>query len=89
MSCIALCLCETKKLETPASPNSQAQDWTPVTGERGFSVNVNDKIQGASQLRHETWKDGVVNGYYAAPTREGKWLKVTYQADDKGYKVLS
>lgn len=51
---------------------------------------VDDNINKADQFRHETWKPGgVIEGEYAAPSRDGKWLKVSYRADKDGFHVLN
>lgn len=51
---------------------------------------VDDNINKADQFRHETWKPGgIIEGEYAAPSRDGKWLKVAYRADKDGFHVLS
>jgi len=79
-----------------ASPNDQPKkddktpSWTPVSTPQEFTVMVDDNINKADQFRHETWKPGgVIEGEYAAPTRDGKWLKVSYRADKEGFHVLN
>lgn len=65
-------------------------DWKPVSEPQSFSVMVDDNINKADQFRHETWKPGgIIEGEYAAPSRDGKWLKVNYRADKDGFHVLS
>jgi len=63
--------------------------WQPATGPREFTVNVDDNIQGANQHRHEKWNNGTVTGSYAAPGRDGKWLKYEYIGDSKGFRITS
>jgi hypothetical protein len=63
-------------------------DWKPADGPREFSVDVDDKIKGASQHRHEKWQNGTVTGEYAAPNgRNGKWLKYEYIGDKNGFRI--
>jgi len=64
-------------------------DWQPATGPREFTVNVDDNIRGANQHRHEKWNNGTVTGSYAAPGRNGKWLKYEYIGDSKGFRITS
>jgi len=63
--------------------------WLPATEPRDFSYNIMDGIQGANQLRQESWKDGVMRGMYSIPLGDNKWQVVNYVADDKGYRVES
>lgn len=64
--------------------------WKPVDQPQEFTVMVDDNINKADQFRHETWKPGgIIEGEYASPTRDGKWLKVNYRADKEGFHVLS
>jgi len=67
--------------------NKQEPQWKPATGPREFSVNVDDQIKGANQFRNEKWNNGTVIGSYISPHRDGKWLKVSYIADDKGFRI--
>jgi hypothetical protein len=66
-----------------------AESFAPVTGPKSFKVNVADGIQGASQLRHETWDKGTMTGSYSQPIGNGKWQIVNYVADDKGFRIIS
>jgi len=64
--------------------------WKPVSTPQEFTVMVDDNINKADQFRHETWKPGgIIEGEYAAPTRDGKWLQVNYRADKDGFHILS
>jgi len=65
------------------------EPWAPATEPRDFSYNVLDGIQGANQLRQESWKNGTMRGMYSFPLGDNKWQVVTYVADDKGYRVES
>jgi len=67
----------------------QKESWTPATGPREFSVDVDDHIHGALQHRHEKWNNGTVTGTYAAPGRNGKWLKYDYIGDANGFRITS
>jgi len=83
------------KMKRSAKPVDQPKDekkpsWLPVSEPQEFTVMVDDNINKADQFRHETWKPGgVIEGEYAAPSRDGKWLKVNYRADKDGFHVLS
>jgi hypothetical protein len=66
-----------------------SEPFAPVTGPKSFKVNVADGIQGANQLRQETWDKGAVQGMYSHPVGNGKWQIVNYVADDKGFRVTS
>jgi len=81
-----------REVKAPANQNqnkAQEPSWLPATGPREFTVNVDDHIKGANQHRHEKWTNGTVVGSYASPGRDGKWLKVEYAADDKGFRITS
>jgi len=92
---VGVCEASFKKVKRSANPkpdetNEKKQNWKPVSEPQEFSFTVDDNINKANQYRHETWKpNGVVEGEYAAPTRDGKWLKVNYRADKDGFNVLS
>jgi len=77
--------------ESPQSPDAKKKEtWKPVSEPQEFTVMVDDNINKADQFRHETWKPGgVVEGEYAAPARDGKWLKVNYRADKDGFHIRS
>jgi len=76
--------------DDPAKKDDKKPSWTPVSTPQEFTVMVDDNINKADQFRHETWKPGgIIEGEYAAPSRDGKWLKVNYRADDKGFHILS
>jgi len=75
--------------DTPKT-DEKKPSWLPVSEPQEFTVMVDDNINKADQFRHETWKPGgVIEGEYAAPSRDGKWLKVNYRADKDGFHVLS
>ncbi|ODM93826.1 hypothetical protein Ocin01_12856 [Orchesella cincta] len=79
-----------KRSPKPADSAPKKEDWTPVSTPQEFTVMVDDNINKADQFRHETWKPGgIIEGEYASPTRDGKWLKVNYRADKEGFHVLS
>jgi len=63
--------------------------YPTATDPRKFSYNINDGIEGALQIRHETWEDGVVKGYYTYPLGEKMWQLVHYIADAQGYRITS
>jgi len=63
--------------------------YPPATDPRQFSYNINDGIEGAFQIRHETWENGVVKGYYTYPLENHMWELVHYIADAQGYRVTS
>jgi hypothetical protein len=63
--------------------------WKPNSGPKEWSVDVDDKINGANQHRHEKWNNGSVTGEYAAPGRDGKWLKYSYVGDKEGFRITS
>jgi len=73
----------------PGQQQPQQPQFQPVRGPKKFSVNVNDGIQGANQLRKETWDNGTVTGMYANPLGNKKYQIINYIADDKGYRILS
>ncbi|CAL8070577.1 unnamed protein product [Orchesella dallaii] len=78
-----------KRSPKPAD-SAKKEDWKPVSTPQEFTVMVDDNINKADQFRHETWKpDGSIEGEYASPTRDGKWLKVNYKADKQGFHILS
>ncbi|CAG7827711.1 unnamed protein product [Allacma fusca] len=63
--------------------------WAPATQPREFGYNVMDGIQGANQIRQESWKNGTMSGMYAYPYGPNQWQVVEYIADERGFRVTS
>jgi len=63
--------------------------WAPATQPREFQYNVMDGIQGANQIRQESWNNGTMTGMYAYPYGPKQWQVVHYVADERGFRVTS